>query len=225
MSGIGGVDNKILESLGLTSTQTKDKKELGQDDFLKLLVAQMKHQNPLEPQENGDFLAQMAQFGTVDGIGNLQKSFDNLSSALQSNQALQASSLVGRNVFVPGNSATLVAGESVKGAVELSTSASDVKVAITSSSGELVQTLSLGSQAAGTVNFAWDGKTASGGTATPGEYTIKVSAISGNTTTELTPLVSANVDSVTLGTNGAELQLNLAGKGTVPLSQVKQISQ
>ena len=80
------------------STQPKPGDELGQADFLQLMTAQLEAQDPLKPQESGEFLTQLAQFGTVNGIQELQKSFTGLSNSLLSLQALQASTLVGRTV-------------------------------------------------------------------------------------------------------------------------------
>ena len=98
------VDQAKLESLGLAQKKPRvDKKEMGQEDFLKLMTTQLQNQDPMKPMENGDFLAQIAQFSTVDGIGKLQESFEALSGSLHSNQALQASGLIGRNVMVPSN--------------------------------------------------------------------------------------------------------------------------
>lgn len=225
MSGVGDINNVNLEALGLTKAADSTKKTLGQEDFLKLLVAQMNNQDPTQPTENGEFLAQMAQFGTVDGIQSMKHSIESLSASMQSNQALQASTLVGRSVLVPGYQANLSEGKSIRGATELPNSASQVRVSILNQNGELVRQMNLGSQPAGTVSFEWDGKNNSGETAKPGNYLISVQGVFGNQTMELTPMLYANVDSVSIGTGGAGLQLNLAGQGSISLSQVKQISQ
>ena len=83
-------------------TEPKDK-SLGQDEFLELMMTQLQNQDPLNPAESGEFLSQIAQFGTVNGITELQQSFSTLASSLQSNQALQASTMVGRSVLVENN--------------------------------------------------------------------------------------------------------------------------
>jgi flagellar basal-body rod modification protein FlgD len=196
--------------------------QLGQAQFLSLMVAQLKNQDPMQPMQNGEFLGQMAQFGTVSGIQDLQKSFGSLASALQSNQALMASSLVGRTVLAPGNNGYLAAGSTFGGAVDLPTASADVVVNITDSSGQLVQRLDLGAQTAGTVRFAWDGMTATGAPAMPGVYKVSAQALNGTQQYAPNTLMEARVDSVSLGgSNG--LTLNLAGLGAVNLSDVKQI--
>ena len=83
--------------------QTVEKKSLGQEEFLELMMTQLQNQDPLNPAESGEFLSQIAQFGTVNGITELQQSFSTLASSLQSNQALQASTMVGRSVLVESN--------------------------------------------------------------------------------------------------------------------------
>ena len=114
---------------------------LGQSDFLKLMTTQMTHQDPNNPMTNGDFLSQMAQFGTVSGIQDLQKSFATFSSAIQSAQSMQATSLVGHDVSVTSKQGVLAAGGDIVGAVTLPSSATDVTVAITDSTGALVKTI------------------------------------------------------------------------------------
>ena len=128
-----------IESLGLRKlsdlNQASKDARLGQEDFLELMTTQLQNQDPFKPMENGDFLAQMAQFSTVDGIQNLQKSFEQLSQSLVSNQALQAAGLVGRSVLAPTGLAALESGGAVKGVVSLPASSSEVTVHITDASG------------------------------------------------------------------------------------------
>lgn len=196
--------------------------QLGQEQFLSLMVAQLKNQDPLQPMQNGEFLGQMAQFGTVSGIQDLQKSFGSLATALQSNQALMASSLVGRSVLVPGDH-VVFNGSQAMGAAELTQAASDVRVSVLDSSGQIVNQFSLGTQAAGLVRFSWNGQTGAGTPAPAGAYTIKVDAMSGGKNSALPTYVASRVDSVSLGgTQG--LILNLWDGSTASLANVKEIA-
>ncbi len=112
-----------LQNLALKPPTEKTASDgLGQDAFLELMLTQIKHQDPLSPMESGDFLSQIAQFGTVNGITELNKSFAALTSSLQSSQALQASTMVGNTVLVPGNISELVTGGQITGAIELNNS-------------------------------------------------------------------------------------------------------
>ena len=95
----------VLDQYSL-KTETKSSKDLGKNEFLELLVAQLNNQDPLSPQENGEFIAQLAQFSQVEGIEKLNSSMGSLLSGYQSSQALQASSLVGRKVIAAINLGT-----------------------------------------------------------------------------------------------------------------------
>lgn len=218
------VDSATLASLGLTQQSSGKKEELGQADFLELMVAQMSNQNPLEPQDNGEFLSQMAQFGTVDGIKELQSSFGELAQSLHSNQALQASALVGRTVLVPSNTNSIsTVGGSVNGQVELPSSATNVTVSVYNNSGELVRQISLGNQGAGNHDFEWDGRNDEGVAMPAGQYRFVAEGLVGSTASSLTINMAANVDSVTLGQNGSGMKLNIAGIGEVSFDTVKHI--
>lgn len=204
---------------------TTQNKELGKNEFLNLLVAQLNNQNPLEPQGNGEFIAQLAQFSQVEGIEKLNTSMGSLLSGYQSSQALQASSLVGRKVIVPTDKAVVDTAETFKASLVLPVTSSNVYVNVYDSAGATVNRVNLGQQSAGNVSFMWDGKDASGKVMPPGTYRFEAQASYADGTKGLYTMLPANVDSVTLGQNGGELTLNLAGLGSVPLSQVQVIGQ
>ena len=213
-----------LQQLGLSAPKSnKSGNSLGQEDFLKLMITQLNNQDPMKPMQNGQFLSQMAQFGTVSGIKDLQSSFSKLSSSLTSSQALQASSLVGRSVLVPGSTGVLSQGQPMNGVINLPSSATDVNLKVYDTQGQLVRTVSLGPQAKGSVNFSWDGITDSGTYAPPGAYKVKAEATLDGKNVAADTELAAKVDSVTLGGPGQDLTLNLAGLGQVPFSQIKQI--
>jgi flagellar basal-body rod modification protein FlgD len=198
-------------------------KALGQDQFLELMVAQLKNQDPTKPMDNSQFLGQIAQFGTVSGIQDLQKSFTEMAGALQSNQALMASGLVGRSVMVPGGAGLLPTGGALTGSVNLPMGVSDLAVSITDDSGQLVRRLVLGGQQAGDVRFSWDGLNDAGASAAPGRYQVTAEALVDGKTYAADTSISALVESVSLG--GAQgMLLNLTGLGSVSLGDVKQIS-
>ena len=98
-----------LDDLGIaTKTQEEVKSgELGQKAFLELMITQMENQDPLNPQENSEFIAQLAQFSSVEALDSMNNKFDNLTENFVANQALQASSLVGSSVAVPTKIASL----------------------------------------------------------------------------------------------------------------------
>lgn len=213
-----------LNELGLEQrTPLKARKELGQEEFLKLMTTQLTHQDPGKPMESGDFLAQIAQFSTVSGIKDLQEAFAQFAESVRSDQGLQAGYLVGRDVLVPLDQGLLAAGGSLDGQVMVPGPASAVTVDILDSNGQLIQKIDLGSQADGNVAFRWDGTTTGGGYADPGSYTVQASAVINGTNTGLASLIRSHVDSVTLGRGGSGITLNVAGAGPVPFSEVYEI--
>lgn len=223
MSSVSGASS-VLDQYQIKQ-ETKQSKDLGKNEFLELLVAQLNNQNPLEPQENGEFIAQLAQFSQVEGIEKLNTSMGSLLSGYQSSQALQASSLVGRKVIVPSDKAVVDTSETFKASLVLPVSSSNVYVNVYDSAGKAVSRVNLGQQAAGNVSFMWDGKDSNGDLMPPGTYKFEAQATYPDGTKGLYTLLPANVDSVVLGQNGSEMRLNLAGIGAVPLSQVQTIGQ
>lgn len=221
MSTVSGTSS-VLDQYQIKQNTTQNK-DLGKNEFLNLLVAQLNNQNPLEPQGNGEFIAQLAQFSQVEGIEKLNTSMGAMLSSYQSSQALQASSLVGRKVIVPSEKAVVDTSESFKASLVLPVSSSNVYVNIYDNAGALVNRINLDDQAAGNVSFIWDGKDSDGNLMPPGTYKFEAQATYGSETKGLYTMLPANVDSVTLG--GSELMLNLAGLGNVPLSQVQVIGQ
>jgi flagellar basal-body rod modification protein FlgD len=198
--------------------------DMGQSDFLKLMTTQLRNQDPFEPIENGEFLGQIAQFGTVSGIQELQQSFGDLSSALQANRALQASVLVGKQVMVSGSQAELAADTGLHGAVEVPGAVSDLHVRVLGIGGETLADIELGAQAGGIVEFQWDGELADGTRALAGTYTLSAAAGVAGEEQALATLAVANVNSVTLGNGADDVRLDLGALGEIALSDVRRIS-
>ncbi len=222
-SGVNATGS-VLDQYQL-KTETKTDKELGKNEFLNLLVAQLNNQDPLSPQENGEFIAQLAQFSQVEGIEKLNTRMESLLTGYQSSQALQASSLVGRKVIVPTDRAQVDTAQTFKASAVLPASSGNVYVNIYDGNGALVNRVNLGAQAAGNVSFMWDGKDSNGNTLPPGAYRFEAQAYYGKETQGLSTMLPANVDSVTLSQGGGELMLNLAGLGSIGLSKVQVIGQ
>ncbi len=144
-----------------SSTKNADKpktNEMGQDEFLKLMIAELNNQNPLDPQDNGEFIAQLAQFSTVEGLDKLNNTTEGMSDGMRSSQALQASSLVGQSVIVEGNDMGLLLNKGIiSGYSELPESTTDLKLVIENENGQLLEQISLGNHAAGEMSVRWDG--------------------------------------------------------------------
>jgi flagellar basal-body rod modification protein FlgD len=203
-----------------SSSSAADPSVGSQDYFLKLLVAQMNNQDPLNPMDSAQMTSQLAQLNTVQGIQKLSTQLDSLLSDVGSSQSLQASSLVGKDVLVPGTSLDLENGQAV-GGLNLAGDADTVTISIKDSTGTVIHTAQLGQQNAGLVNFVWDGSTDAGTTAAAGSYTFSATAKSGTSTVVADTMSTGIVSSVTPSASGASIFVN--GVGMVALSQVKQI--
>ena len=224
MDSVNKPNMQVLESLGLAKPkQAMTEQKLGQEDFIKLMTTQMNHQDPMKPMENGDFLSDMAQFSTVSGLKEIKDSFNSLATSLQSSQALQASSMVGRQVLVPGSMSTLSEGTPMKAGVELDKNVADLKVAIMDDKGSLVKEISLGNKPAGVAHFSWDGMLSADKKATSGNYTIRAVGIVDGKQESLSTLISDKVQSVSLGQGGQGVSLSLANAGSAGLADVKEI--
>ncbi len=203
--------------------ETSKNQELGKNEFMELMIAQLKNQNPLEPQDNGDFIAQLAQFSSLEEMQKLSGNVDDVVGQFRSTQALQASAMVGRTVLVPSQTGLMGAEGELKGVVQVPASTSSLRVSIVNQAGERVRQMDMGPSQAGQVSFTWDGKNSEGQAMPPGAYRIVAEASYPQGNEQLGTLVSANVDSVSLGNQG-KVTLNLAGMGSIALSDVQQIN-
>ena len=220
-SGIAGGTQSLVDSVnGTANTKAATTTGATQDRFLKLLTAQLKNQDPLNPMDNAQLTSQLAQISTVDGIERLNATLQKMLTNTVDGEALQATALVGHQVMVAGSGLTLTDGGAA-GGVELSAAADRVVVTIKDANGLTIRTLDLGNRGAGAHTFAWDGKADSGAQAASGAYHVSVAAKRGSETVEVSPLQLADVISVTRGSQGTTLDLGTLG--SVALSDVKQI--
>ena len=150
--------NKILEKIGVKSNDdasSKKKDTLGQSDFLKLMTTQLQNQDPFAPMENGDFIAQMAQFSTVTGIAEMGESLKSLSNQLGEFRIATATNLLGHSVLVPGNKVRPNSEGEIYGVLDLPRASSATNIVFSNTAGEVVHSIDLGSQASGLVGFSW----------------------------------------------------------------------
>ncbi|MDH5694570.1 MAG: flagellar hook assembly protein FlgD [Gammaproteobacteria bacterium] len=224
-------NNPIFDGLTLEERQKealKDRSTLDQEDFLRLMITQMRNQNPTKPDENGDFIAQMAQFSTVSGLNEMKESVESLAETYRSNQALEASMLVGRHVMIPAEEGYLpphTEGQDryILGAADLDRTVGGLNIEIKDRTGQTVRTIALEEQQAGLVRFAWDGLDAQGNPVGEGNYTISATTFIDGKTEAVETLIVAPVDSVTLGKQGSGMKLNITGYGELRVSEVREI--
>ncbi|PCI07307.1 MAG: flagellar hook capping protein [Gammaproteobacteria bacterium] len=201
--------------------------ELSQSDFIQLLVAQVKHQDPTKPMDPSQFMSQLTQSSMVNGINELQKSFDVLASKLSSDQSFQAASLVGRTVLLPSDQGLLTTGGSITGQLTLDTRASNVNIKIYNTSGEQVKTLVLGDVGAGDLQFKWDGFSNDGSVAPAGNYLVTAEALIGDSQQSIVVSLESRIDSININRNTNSSQagtlLNLSSGQSVSLSEITEI--
>jgi len=203
-----------------TNVTAKKGVENPQDRFLKLLVTQMKNQDPLKPLDNAEVTSQLAQISTVSGIDKLNSTLQLLNSDMSESLSMEATRMIGHNVLVPGKSLSLEKGASVLG-VELDQPADQVKVTIMDSSGIPVRHLDLDSKPEGVSAIPWNGKTDSGAIAADGEYTFAATAVQDGENIKIKTLSLGLVNSVTPNEKGALLDIEKIG--AVNISDVKQV--
>jgi len=219
-SATGSPSQAIYAALNASNDTAAAKSVDSQDRFLKLLVTQLKNQDPLNPMDNAQMTSQLAQISTVDGIDKLNATLQKLIDGSNDNQALQAAALVGHGVLVPGSGLVLQDGMSI-GGVSIGEPADSVIVTVKDSAGLVVKTINLGAQDAGSVSFSWDGTTDSGATAASGNYTMSVAATRGGDAVTAKALELGIVSSVARTTQG--VSLNLGALGMFKMSDVIQI--
>ncbi|KJV07085.1 flagellar hook assembly protein FlgD [Methylocucumis oryzae] len=223
MSSVSG-----LNGLGISSTQDSSSSNksttIDQQAFLKLLTTQMTHQDPTSPMKNSELTSQLAEISTASGVGDLKQSMQNLGDSLSSNQALQAASLVGRNVTVASDVGLLAAGGEINGSFNLSSSSDVVTLTISDpDTGDVIRKIELGQKEAGTVGFSWDGKNDAGTLVSPGLYKVQAEALIGGVNTAFQPEIETKVESVSLSSSGNAIQVSLAGLGSMSVNKIKQI--
>ena len=150
----------ILNKLGINSSEKsnvpKAKDQLGQEDFLKLMTTQLQNQDPFAPMENGEFIAQMAQFSTVTGITSMDESLKNVAAKLGETRIATAANMLGHSVLVPGKIARADDDGSVNGVIDLPNATTKLQVFFQKENGEIINQLDLGGQSRGLVGFAWE---------------------------------------------------------------------
>ena len=214
---VTNVDFTSLNRTTSGSSTVKTQNEAGSEDrFLKLLVAQMQNQDPLNPMDNAQVTSQMAQIQSVNGLDKLNRSVEGLGSQFAQMSALQGASLVGRDVIVPGNRLVINDEDLVQGGFELNGPADSVKVEVLNAGGRVIDTIEIGAQSAGRHGFEW---TPPAGVDPATGDRFRVVAKNGAANVGFTPLMRDRVDAVIAG--GDTLTLELRNSGSVPYDQIR----
>ena len=202
LSKLGGLDSKkpITELVG--------EERLGKEDFLNLLITQLKYQNPLEPMKNSEFIAQTAQFSALEQMQKLNKSMESQMSLQRTMSDMMKTQYLGKTVQVPGSKVQLTDGKPVEIGASLSAPAY-VQFEMYNEGGEMVSSTNLGMQNAKTVSVFWDGRDQKGTLQPDGDYTFRVIGTNqADGSVQVKPLMSGQVSKVSYEDNETRLFVN-----------------
>jgi flagellar basal-body rod modification protein FlgD len=202
-----------MPAAGLSNTPSN--MQISQADFLQLITAQMKDQNPLSPSDPTQFVTQLEGMSQVSAMQSVQ-------SSMQAQAIMSGTTLIGRSILAPGTQAILSTGGAIGGAVEAPAGTTKLTVTVKDSTGLPVDTFTVNPADTGLTSFVWKGTTSTGATAAAGQYTIGVNATVDGKSKTLDPMVVNKVDSVLLdpSTNAVDVQTDT---GTVPLSSIVSV--
>ena len=215
----------ITPVTGLVGQQADSSTEatLAKDDFLSLLITQLKNQDPLSPMDNTEFTAQMAQFSSLEQLFNVNDNLLGLQALTASVSNTQALTLIGKEVVAEGDSVYMENGESSSISFNLAESATSVSIHITNSAGEVVRTINQGSMSEGQHEVTWDGTVGGGGTAPDGLYGYVVDAVDSNgNQVEADTYIRGVVDAISMD-NG--ISYAHIGDVKIMISEISEVRQ
>ena len=220
MTSINAIDSTTTN----VDTQSSDPvKVLGKDDFLSLLVAQLQHQDPLSPAEGTEFTAQLAQFSSLEQLGNINDNLENMELFQTSMTNSQAVSYIGKEITAQGNTVQLEIGRPAQCHFELDAPAALTAITVYDTSGGFVRSFETGPLSSGRQSAVWDGTDNDGNSVSPGNYRFEVQAVDANNQgIDVRPLISSVVTGVSFKNQTASL---ITGLQTVAIDDVIDVSE
>ena len=219
-----GLNNELYWQEETVPVVDGTEQQLSQEDFFAMLTEQLANQDPTKPVDNDQMVAQMTSFTMADGISQLNDKFESFAASMTSNQALQASSLIGQNVLVQGNVGHMSSDAAgVSGVVVNEQSVQNMTITVENQYGEVIKTIDAGTQAAGNIQFEWDGKDTQGNDMPAGDYVISATGELNGEGVQLNTAMNRHVGSVSLAGSGQGVILNLDGEVSISLDDVIQI--
>ena len=223
-----GTTDVLASDFGLNRFEqgSSNRSELGQEDFLQLIVAQVQNQDPFEPTDNGAFIADLASFSSLDSINNLSDSFQTFSTSFNNSQLLNAASLIGQTVTTQGNQFLLEPGQAAEAFVDANGQVGSATVQISDAVGQIVGSINVPLVNPGLNSFSFDGLDENGQPLPAGNYFLSASVADGDADINLSTEVNTRIESVNLGGPGSSsIELGLATGNTTLLDNVTRISQ
>jgi flagellar basal-body rod modification protein FlgD len=220
----------LFPAPGASGSKANSMTDMGADDFLTLMVAQLQHQDPTKPMDNTEFVAQLAQFSTSTGVQELNESFSGLSASLASSQMLQATDLVDRQVSTESNVGFLEAGTDENGepvaALDATVALSDNRggmLYVQDMTGQLVYSAALPAEATGDFQVRWGGTNANGDAMSPGNYRISAETNVGGEVTSVPVYAHSRVQSVSINPATGSASLNLVDGSELSFAEIRNI--
>jgi flagellar basal-body rod modification protein FlgD len=223
------VRNRTPEDLAAAqaaNAKNAKKTELGQDDFLKLMLSQLKNQDPFKPLDPSQYVGQLAQFSSVSGLKEMNTSITALTASLRGNQVLDGAALIGRTVIASGSAVYLPAASEdrlgIAGTADIPKGTASLQMVIKDGSGATIRTAAL-SPTAGLRGFQWDGKDDAGNAVAAGSYKVEILATAAGKTESVATSIAAGVSSVSLDPASGALLLDTDTLGEIPMSDVERV--
>ena len=209
-------------SSGTLADQLKGS-QLSQDDFMKLLLAQLRLQSPSSPFDSSTMMQQISQLTSLSSTQQLEKTVKSLSENMGASQVLDASRLVGKNVQVPSEKCALIQGEGLKGSVIVPKGVDSIEVSIRDEKDKIVKTINLNPSSDGILDFEWDGLNQVNNPMPSGYYKVTANAVINGENNALPVAGTFKVNSVALDRGGKGVILNLDGLGGVNMNDLIKI--
>ena len=221
--------DSILSELSSATTSaasaaTGTSSVLGKDDFLELLVVQLQNQDPLNPLDDKEFIAQLAQFSSLEQMTNVASGIESLTETVARQDSLSAVSYIGKDVVAEGNTVTKFDSGVTPIYFTLDEAAASVSINVFDQNNNIVQTETLNSMQAGEYTFSWDGLNYNGKTADNGQYKVYFAAVDGNDKAVLVDTeVVGTISGVSKTTDG--ISFRLSDGRTVGFDDISMITQ
>ena len=204
--------------------QPSPEADLDRNAFLRLFTTQLQNQNPLDPMKNEAFVAQLAQFSSLEATTRMSDSLDQFVTSQSTEKVMRGASLIGKNVFVSGATVSQTGGQPIEGMMNLDGMADNVMLQVVDrKSGQIVNAMDLGPQMAGEVEFTWNGGNFQGEAAPAGDYVFLAEMTQGDAVKQVPVLAEAKVKGVSWNDEIGQVLLEIADGQSVPLSEIKRI--
>jgi len=213
-----------MADLKAQARQPAPEADLDRNAFLRLFTTQLQNQNPLDPMKNEAFVAQLAQFSSLEATTRMSDSLDQFVTSQSTERVMRGASLIGKNVFVSGATVSQSGGQPIEGMLNLEGMADSVMLQVVDrNTGQIVNAMDLGPQMAGEVEFTWNGGNFEGEAAPAGDYVFLAEMAQGEAKKQVPVLAEAKVKGVSWNDEIGQVLLEIADGQSVPLSEIKRI--